>query len=209
MKNLILIAILLGVLFAYKGGMFTTIPGAYDADENPQVWLFTFRGCGEPCKDVVKALDRRVQYQHFSIDDEIGKERLVDAGGGGRFPLTFIGDKRVLGNDEMQLVSALAEVMGSDAVTSREERVLRTHFNYDDTPAIVMYGTSWCGACKKMRNYFEENNIKYKELDAEHEAEDEFRILKGGGYPLIYIGYRRIIGDNISLVEATMDELNI
>ena len=60
-----------------------------------------------------------------------------------------------------------------------------------------------------MRNYFNKNNIQFTELDTEGAALTDFTILKVGGYPLIYIGYRRIIGVNIKLLEETRKEFSI
>ena len=35
---------------------------------------------------------------------------------------------------------------------------------------VVMYSTSWCGYCKKAKNYFEANKIAYIEKDIEEWA---------------------------------------
>jgi len=109
----------------------------------------------------------------------------------------------------MHIISALAEGIGVNTLTSYEQRVMESHFYDDGTPAIVMYGASWCGYCKKMREYFNTNDIQFTELDAESTAKSEYAALKGPGFPLIYIGYRRIEGANIKLIEKTMQELNI
>ncbi|MCK5386401.1 MAG: hypothetical protein KAJ39_04405, partial [Gammaproteobacteria bacterium] len=88
--------------------------------------------------------------------------------GGRQFPLIVIGNQRVKYNTEMQIVSSLAENIGLEAVSRSEQRVLQSHFYEDGTPAIIMYGTSWCPGCKKMRNYFNKNDIQFTELKARH-----------------------------------------
>ncbi|MFO7602738.1 MAG: glutaredoxin domain-containing protein [Gammaproteobacteria bacterium] len=130
-------------------------------------------------------------------------------GGGKNFPIIAVGHRRVEGDDAMQIVSALAEGLGPEFLTPMERRVMQGHFYKDGTPAVVMYGAPWCGYCKQMREYFKSNKIEFTELDAETEAKTHYAALKGGGYPLIYVGYRRIEGANIRLFEQTLKELKI
>ena len=58
---------------------------------------------------------------------------------------------------------------------------------------VVMYSTSWCGYCKKARNYFKKNRISFTEYDVEKlpSRMREFKKLGGTGYPLIIIGGRK------------------
>ena len=210
MKKLLFLLLIVAAAYFSKPELFMfSEKGAFDSDDNPQVWLFTFDDCGKPCDSIASMLDKRVEYTEFNAYDEIGKQYLQKVGGSQGFPLTVIGKQKVLGSDTMKILSTLAEVIGSDTLTSSEQSVMTGHFYEDDTPAIVMYGASWCGYCKKMRNYFEENGIDYTELDAENEAKDAFATLKGNGFPLIYIGYRRISGANIKQVEQIINEYNI
>ncbi len=55
---------------------------------------------------------------------------------------------------------------------------------------VVMYSTSWCGYCKKARNYFKKKGISFVDYDVEKlpSRMREFKKLGGTGYPLIIIG---------------------
>jgi glutaredoxin len=59
-----------------------------------------------------------------------------------------------------------------------------------------MYGTRWCGYCKKARQYFEANGIAYADLDIEQSkvALAEFQAIGGRGVPVILVGSRRMNG---------------
>lgn len=63
---------------------------------------------------------------------------------------------------------------------------------------VVMYGTSWCGYCKKARAYFRSRNIEFSDLDVETDAsaKAQFNSIGGGGVPVILIGETRINGFN-------------
>lgn len=61
---------------------------------------------------------------------------------------------------------------------------------------VVMYSTSWCGVCKKARNYFATNNIAFQEHDVERSerGRDDYARLKGRGVPIIFVGRQRMDG---------------
>jgi glutaredoxin len=61
---------------------------------------------------------------------------------------------------------------------------------------VIMYATSWCGYCKKARNYFEKNRVRYVEYDIEKNprAKEEFDRLGGKGVPLIVVGRTKMRG---------------
>ena len=71
---------------------------------------------------------------------------------------------------------------------------------------ITMYSTSWCVHCKRARNYFKENGIRYNEVDVEaSEAnQKEFKELGGGGVPLILIGEKAMRGFSEEHFQALM-----
>lgn len=210
MKKIVIIILVIISFYYFNPNMFSfSKNGAFGKDGKPQVWIFTFNDCGKPCDNAISILEKRVEYVEYKIDDETGKQQLSDVGGGNRFPLIVIGNQRVEGSNSMYIISSLAEVIGVNSLTPFEQRIMESHFYEDGSPAIVMYGASWCGYCKKMREYFNKNNIQYTELNAESSAKSEYTALKGGGFPLIYIGYRRIEGANIKLIEKTIKELKI
>ncbi|WP_394779447.1 glutaredoxin family protein [Undibacterium sp.] len=57
-------------------------------------------------------------------------------------------------------------------------------------PEVVLYGASWCGYCAATRRYFEENGIRYTELDVEKTTDgyNGYKKLGGGGVPIIVVG---------------------
>lgn len=61
---------------------------------------------------------------------------------------------------------------------------------------VVMYGTTWCGVCKKAKRYFEHNGIGYKEYDVEKsdKGKKDFKKLNGRGVPIILVGNQRMNG---------------
>lgn len=61
---------------------------------------------------------------------------------------------------------------------------------------VTLYGTEWCGFCKKARRYLESNGIPYTYLDVEHDtqAKSEFKAIDGRGVPVILVGNRRMNG---------------
>ena len=210
MKKIMIALLVGGTLFYFKPELFSfSSQDAFDSNGNPQVWIFTFDQCGKPCTQAISLLDKRVEYKEFNMSDKNSKKLLQQLGGGNQFPYIVIGNRHLEYNGQMFIVSALAEVLGTEYLTAYEQRVMESHFYDDGTPAVVMYGASWCGYCKKMRNYFDNNNIEFTELDAEVSAKSEYAALQGTGFPLIYIGYRRIQGANIKHVEKTIAELKI
>jgi len=61
---------------------------------------------------------------------------------------------------------------------------------------VVMYGTDWCGVCKRAKRYFREKNIPFRQYDVEKSAKgrQDYRRLKGRGVPIILVGNQRING---------------
>ena len=60
-----------------------------------------------------------------------------------------------------------------------------------------MYSTTWCHFCKMAKNFFEENDIKYEEVNVEEDDQAaEEMVQKSGqtGVPVIEIGDSIIIG---------------
>ncbi len=65
--------------------------------------------------------------------------------------------------------------------------------------SVVMYSTSWCGYCRKARNYMRSNKIPFQEYDIEKSAKarKEYNKLNGRGVPMILIGDKRMNGFNV------------
>jgi glutaredoxin len=72
-------------------------------------------------------------------------------------------------------------------------------------PAVILYGTSWCGYCEAARRFFDANGIAYTDLDVEKtiEGSEGHKKLGGGGVPVIVIGDQTMHGYN----EAELHEL--
>jgi len=68
----------------------------------------------------------------------------------------------------------------------------------DEQPQVFMYATSWCGYCKKSREFFARHGIVYTEYDVERDeaAWRENKRLGGGGVPMIVVGDDVVAGFN-------------
>lgn len=212
MKKVIVFTVIIGAIYFFKPDLFSSmfVNGAFDKEGKPVVWLFTNDNCGSYCSDVSKLFDsRNIDYIEYDVNGEEGKARLSDIGGTQIVPLTVVGSKQIKGNAIPQIISMLAEELGEEALTRTERRVMTNHFYEGGEPMVVMYGTSWCNGCKSMRIYFEKNNIDYTEFDAEGSGRDAYNVLTAPGYPLMYVGYRRIDGVDIKRLEKAMKDFDI
>lgn len=69
---------------------------------------------------------------------------------------------------------------------------------------VVLYSTTWCGFCRKARNYLRANNIPFTEYDVEQseKGKRDYRKLNGRGVPILLIGDKRMNGFNVSRFKA-------
>jgi len=69
---------------------------------------------------------------------------------------------------------------------------------------VVIYGTSWCPACKMARDYMNSKGIPYRDVDVEHSPQGaaEFRQRGGGGVPMIVINGAQMTGFNSAWVDS-------
>ncbi|KPJ94953.1 MAG: hypothetical protein AMJ53_04020 [Gammaproteobacteria bacterium SG8_11] len=74
---------------------------------------------------------------------------------------------------------------------------------FGKTDKIVMYSTSWCGYCRKARNYFKANKIAFEEYDVEttDRGKRDYQNLGTGGVPIILMGNKRMNGFSVSKFE--------
>ncbi|MCU7915989.1 MAG: DUF4124 domain-containing protein [Candidatus Thiodiazotropha sp. (ex Gloverina cf. vestifex)] len=65
---------------------------------------------------------------------------------------------------------------------------------------VVIYSTTWCGACRKAKSYFKQKSIPYKEYDVEKSTKGrrDYARLKGKGVPIILVGKQRMNGFSAS-----------
>jgi mycoredoxin len=82
------------------------------------------------------------------------------------------------------------------------------YFNGHDQD-VIMYATSWCPYCKKMRAWFSENNIRYFEYDIEKSdtGRRQFEALGGRGVPLVLVRDQLIKGYNPGAVKRALEAL--
>lgn len=73
-------------------------------------------------------------------------------------------------------------------------------------PPVVMLATTWCGYCRKMREYFAAKGIAYTEFDVEKDAKGRewFRELGGRGVPVVMVGAEVIHGYDPDGVSAAL-----
>lgn len=61
---------------------------------------------------------------------------------------------------------------------------------------VILYATSWCGYCKKTREFLHEKNIPFFEYDIEKSEEgyQQYREIGGRGVPVLLVNKRVIRG---------------
>lgn len=69
-------------------------------------------------------------------------------------------------------------------------------FSAQHPEGVVLYATSWCGYCKKTREFFNKNNIAFVEYDIESSAEGkaQYDQLRASGIPVVMIKGKLIRG---------------
>ncbi|MFL0796447.1 MAG: hypothetical protein K6L73_03025 [Cellvibrionaceae bacterium] len=203
MKKILYLAILAGAFFAWQQGKlpfpsFGEKPGSFDENGKPALVIFTRDNCQGYCEKQLKRLDRRrIPYTEHRVDVDNSEQeahKFWKKMGRQGFPYLIAGNERFSGDSPWQLSNFLAASFGNQYLTHREKRYYKEHFNRDGTPRIVMYGTSWCGYCRKLREELQQENIDFLEIDVEKHA--DFKTLINtmgiGGYPTVWIGYKRL-----------------
>ncbi len=91
--------------------------------------------------------------------------------------------------------------------------VIRSFFNPPPDYAardveVVLYSTSWCGYCTKVRELMEKHNVEYYEYDIEKSSEGrkQFESLGGRGVPVVVINGEVIKGYNASEILRLIGE---
>lgn len=87
------------------------------------------------------------------------------------------------------------EVTTFTHVTYEKRKALPTTTAAGSKP-VILYGTTWCGYCKKARAYFRAHDIAFTDLDVESDAsaKAQFQAMGGRGVPVILVGDTRING---------------
>lgn len=63
-------------------------------------------------------------------------------------------------------------------------------------PSVTLYSTTWCGYCRKARDFFRANNIPFKEYDVEtsRKGKADYARFGANGVPVILVGNQRLQG---------------
>jgi len=74
----------------------------------------------------------------------------------------------------------------------------RESASYSNDAGVVLFTTSWCGACKQAKAFLNQRGVAYLEYDVEKstEARRQFEALGGRGVPLMLINGTVVKGFN-------------
>lgn len=211
MKKFVIVALFAAAgywVYQHQGSLFSG-SGAFDDQGKAAVLLFTADGCGAPCADVSAELrSRSLAFEEINASTAEGRKRF-DRFGVARVPLIVIGNRKIIGSDLPAITSALAEEAGLAALTPLEQQAMSSHFDSTGRPLVVMYGTGWCGYCSKLRSYLDGRQVPYQFRDVEGDSSARYfyDALRGRGYPLTFVGYRRIVGYDQKSMDQALKEL--
>lgn len=96
-------------------------------------------------------------------------------------------------------------ISDSDFLSARERRS-----DVKESRQVVMYSATWCGYCRKARNYFKQKGIPFKEYDIENSRKGrrDYAKLNGTGVPIIFVGKKRMQGFRAARFQAIYGQAN-
>lgn len=202
--------------FLFKGGLGShdggTAVAAFDAGGQPVVWVFTVEGCGATCDSVTKRLDaagvayveRKVNPADRADPNTVQWEKMGRDG----FPVIVAGNEKIVGPSQARLAGLLGKNFGDEYLSRAEQHYFREHFYSDGSPKIVLYGASWCGYCKKLREEFAAAQVDYLDIDVEKSRNPKqmSSVMEINGYPTVYVGYRRVEGTRLRDVKQVLEK---
>jgi len=201
---------LIGIVVYYGYQDLSSPKGEFGVDGQPKTVLFVMERC-PPCKQAEEFLKtRRISYERLNIENDPEAKNRIKSYGNLRLPTLVVGDSVVSGYYHSQFVASLIKQLGADVLPRGDKVLYRPNFDKNGRPRVVMYGTKWCGYCKKAKEYFESENILYTEWDIEADpnAAKRFELLQGNGTPLIFIGYERVNGFDYKKVNRILKGVN-
>ncbi len=76
---------------------------------------------------------------------------------------------------------------------------------------VILYATAWCGYCKSMRQFLNENHIQYTEYDIEQseQARKQHAALNARGVPVLDIKGTIIYGYDIKNTKHALKALHL
>lgn len=101
-----------------------------------------------------------------------------------------------------QVLSIVRDDKGRAKEAARARTLREQHGKEKRQPEIVMYGTTWCGACRQAREYFTKQQMRYVFKDVEKDPQAAFEFsevrrrhkMKREAYPTLVIGEQATIG---------------
>ncbi len=211
MRKIIFIGIVIALALYFKPSIFgnNSQKAAFTEDGKAKVVLFTHSECGKVCDEAVIHVRKKQPFADvLDIKDPENEKRFYKMTESQGLPYLIVGQYHQKGFNAKRFNETLYTAIGKTALDFREKNIYDSHFYYDGTPKLVMYGTSWCGYCAKAREHFKENNMEYIEWNVERDsqANRRYKILEGAGYPLIYVGTQRVNGFNMAQVELLLEK---
>lgn len=215
MNKFIIFIIIAGLLWYFRADISSQdSSGNYSASGEIVPLFFTGNVCGKPCADMEKHLNKlHVNYEKKAIDPN-SKDDLDElhqyTNGRNVLPVLVLGDRHIMEYNSFTLPFEIADTMGLNYLPDEQERIIREqHFTPDGRPKLVLYGTTWCGYCKKARDQLADAGVSYDNVDVEQSAENmrNFKELGGNGYPLIFVGARGMTGYSSQQLNELIDTL--
>lgn len=107
---------------------------------------------------------------------------------------------------------AIVAIAGWQYVQQQKQQKLLAYYATLPPPKekIIMYGTSWCGYCKRLKKKFDAYHVPFQEIDVEQDAAAERLFIEKGyqGMPVVYVGEQVIEGDDVHQINAAFAQID-
>ena len=173
--------------------------------KNHKVIVYTSPTCSW-CKKVRDYFSEKgLEIEEVSVVGNSEKAlEMVEKSGQMGVPVVVIDDEVIVGYNKEKIDEALAkEVVEEEKVVEEVKKEV-----VNEEHKIVVYSTPTCHWCKKVKEYFDENNLKYEEVNvAEDREKAKEMVEKSGqmGVPVVEIDHEVIIGFNKEKFDALLD----